>query len=511
MSDQPKKRVGDYEILSELGRGGMGRVYRVRNVISDRIEAMKILLPELAGRQELTARFLREIKLLASLDHPNIGALRTALMVDDQFVMIMEFVEGTTLEERLEQGPLPIPEALEYTDQVLQALSYAHKRGVVHRDIKPANMMLTADGIIKVMDFGIAFAGGSEQRLTSTGTTMGSLPYMSPEQVRGEAADPRSDLYSVGVSLYEMVTGRRPFAADSDFAVMVAHVKETPRPPIEYRSELPPKLNAVILRALVKEKEGRFQSADEFGGALSGTAVEKTAVFTPALSIPVAVEAPQTVKSQALPAPPAAEAAPPPEVQAPRRSSHRGLYMGLGAVLALAVLVAAGTYYRSGAAGSKPSPPPAPAVEEQPAEAPPAPATAPTTVPESAPAPPLRPATAPATHAVPSSPPAEQATKVVEEAVPVVDNSAELEALERQIDNLTSRAFAVDSNLETLRAQQRAAGYDLRGDVVANWGSMKLNLTRAQQALAAGNLAQGKKYADLTENYLGQLERFLGR
>jgi len=175
MSDQTGRRIGDYEILNELGSEGMGRVYRVRNVISDRIEAMKVLLPDLAGRQELAARFLREIKLLAALNHPNIAALRTALTLDNQLVMIMEYVEGTTVASRLERGPIPVPEALNYIDQVLSALSYAHQSHVVHRDIKPANMMVTPAGAVKLMDFGLAHGGddGSPNlSLTVAGTTL---------------------------------------------------------------------------------------------------------------------------------------------------------------------------------------------------------------------------------------------------------------------------------------------------------------------------------------------------
>src|SRR5487761_239535 len=149
-------QVGDYQILSVLGTGGMGKVYKVRNVISDRVEAMKILLPDLSNQQALADRFLREIKVLASLNHPNIAALHTALRVENQLLMIMELVEGVTLGDKLQSGHLPLKEALTYMDQALSALSYAHRQGVIHRDIKPANMMLTSQGILKIMDFGIA-------------------------------------------------------------------------------------------------------------------------------------------------------------------------------------------------------------------------------------------------------------------------------------------------------------------------------------------------------------------
>src|SRR2546423_8536446 len=144
-------RIGDYEILNELGAGGMGRVYKVRNTISDRIETMKILLPDLAGRQELAARFLREIKLLASLNHPNIAQLRTAFANDNQLVMIMEYVEGVSMATHLSGSSISVADALNYIDQVLNALSYAHQQNVIHRDIKPGNMMLTPQGVVKVM------------------------------------------------------------------------------------------------------------------------------------------------------------------------------------------------------------------------------------------------------------------------------------------------------------------------------------------------------------------------
>ena len=166
--------VGDYQIVGILGAGGMGKVYKVRNVISDRIEAMKVLLPDLAHEPELADRFLREIKVQASLEHANIAALHTAIRVENQLLMLMEFVEGDTLEHRLKDGPLPVAEAVDYIRQALAALDYAHTHGVIHRDIKPANMIVTPAGVLKLMDFGIAKAA-TDRKLTMTGTTMGSL------------------------------------------------------------------------------------------------------------------------------------------------------------------------------------------------------------------------------------------------------------------------------------------------------------------------------------------------
>jgi eukaryotic-like serine/threonine-protein kinase len=264
-------RKGDYLILGTLGAGGMGKVYKVRNTLSDRVEAMKVLLPDLSEQQELADRFLREIKVLASLHHPNIAELRTALTIGNQLVMIMEYVEGTTLASRLQQGDMRYADALVCFDQVLAALSCAHSQRIVHRDIKPANIMLAPYGIVKLMDFGIA-RSGNDMGLTMTGTTLGSVAYMSPEQVRCEPLDGRSDLYSVGVSLYEAITGQRPYVSDNNFEVMQAHLQVPATPPIDLKPDIPPGLNQLILMAMAKNPAQRFQTADAMRGALRSVA-----------------------------------------------------------------------------------------------------------------------------------------------------------------------------------------------------------------------------------------------
>jgi serine/threonine-protein kinase len=239
-------RLGDYAIVDVLGAGGMGQVYKVRNIISERTEAMKVLLPNLESDPDLADRFVREIKVQASLQHPNIAALHTALRVNNQLIMLIEYVEGVTIEAELRTGAIPVSKAVDYVRQVLLALSYAHAHGVVHRDIKPANMMLMPDGTVKLMDFGIARIA-QDRRLTQTGRTVGSLYYMSPEQIQGALdLDARSDLYSLGVSLYEMVTGRRPFQGDSDYSIMAAHLSARPVPPLELDASFPPALNDAI-------------------------------------------------------------------------------------------------------------------------------------------------------------------------------------------------------------------------------------------------------------------------
>jgi len=348
------ERMGDYEIVQVLGAGGMGQVYKVRNVLSDRFEAMKVLLPNLEGDSGLADRFLNEIKVQATLDHPNIAKLHTAMKINNQLVMVMEFVDGTSLSTILLRGPLPPSAAAGYAAQVLDALAYAHARGVIHRDIKPANLMLAADGHIKLMDFGIARVQ-ADKRLTQTGSTVGSLFYMSPEQIKGSDPDGRSDLYSLGITMYEMVTGRRPFGGDSDFQIMSAHLQQAPMAPIEVIPGIPSGLSDIILMAIEKDPVARFQTAEAFRGALGHAfpeAVSPTKTLTP-LPIPMPTASPAVPAATMMPPPlpqnlpptiPSAANAPAaapwvvPEA-APR--SRRGLYMALGSIVTLAVLVAA--------------------------------------------------------------------------------------------------------------------------------------------------------------------------
>jgi len=377
MSFQIGDTVGDYQIIGILGAGGMGRVYKVKNLISDRVDAMKVLLPNLAHEPDLADRFVREIKLLASLNHPNIAGLHTAFRLQNQLLMIMEFVQGTTIEEKIKSGALPVQNAIDYASQVLSALGYAHAQGVIHRDIKPANMMLTPENVVKVMDFGIA-KSKTDRKLTITGTIMGSLYYMPPELVQGLALDHRSDLYSFGVSLYEMVTGSRPFKGQSDYDLMVAQLQKAPLPPIEIQPELPKTLNDIIMTALEKDPAKRFQSAEAFRFALqsvrgavaslpvaaapptsSGFAGQTAEVgVAPSATAVVGVPAVQPTAAQvqsttpygaAVPTPqvqpttpygaavplPQAQATPPP----PATKSYRGFYMALGALLTIVVIV----------------------------------------------------------------------------------------------------------------------------------------------------------------------------
>jgi serine/threonine protein kinase len=267
MAIQIGDMFGDYQVTGVLGRGGMGKVYRVRNLVTDREEAMKVALSDVEADSPLADRFLREIKIHASLQHPNIAALHTAMRIEGRLVMIVELIEGASLEERLRQGPFDIPSAIHYVAQVLRALGFAHERGVIHRDIKPANILITAGGMVKLTDFGIARSSDAT-RLTGTGLAVGTLAYMSPEQIRSGVVDARSDIYSLGLTFYEMVTGRRAIQADTEHALMNAQLDEMPAEPAACNPQVPPAISAAIMRALAKHPERRFQTAAEFAGAL---------------------------------------------------------------------------------------------------------------------------------------------------------------------------------------------------------------------------------------------------
>ncbi|MFY9947618.1 MAG: serine/threonine-protein kinase [Candidatus Sulfotelmatobacter sp.] len=302
--------IGDYQILSLLGRGGMGKVFKVRNVISDRIEAMKVLLPDVDATPDLAERFVREIKLVATLDHPNIAGLRTALRSGSQMLMIMEYIDGQPLDQlpnkdQIQPHPPDPHRAVPLIMQVLAALSYAHQRGVIHRDVKPSNVLVRADGTVKLTDFGIASRAG-DPRLTGPGMALGSLYYMSPEQIKAFPVDARSDIYSVGVTLYEIVTGRRPVQGDSLFSIMAAHLQQIPVPPIQLVPHIPPELSSIIERSLQKSPEDRFQSAEDFRAALSNV--------YPDVRPHVATTAPYRISSSTSalqPAPSTTPAAPP--------------------------------------------------------------------------------------------------------------------------------------------------------------------------------------------------------
>jgi serine/threonine-protein kinase len=255
--------VGDYRILEELGRGGMGRVFKVEHTLTHRVEAMKVLAGSRPDAPQQAARSLREIQLQASLDHPNIAAVHNAFWSGEDLVLVMELIQGHSLRRELEQGRVPLAITMGYAGQALAALSYAHAHGVIHRDISPGNMMIGPNGVLKLTDFGLA-KGPGDARLSQTGAPLGSLWYMPPEQVRGSSSDARSDIYSLGAVLYELASGKKPFDGESAFAIMADQVGKAPAPPIEIDPEVPPALSAALMRALEKDPDRRFQTAAEF-------------------------------------------------------------------------------------------------------------------------------------------------------------------------------------------------------------------------------------------------------
>lgn len=282
--------IGDYQVIGELGSGGMGSVFKVRHLISDRIEAMKVLLPDFEQNPELTERFLREIRVHASLSHPAIATLHTALRHNRQLLMVMEYVPGESLNLLLRRKRILLPEAVDITIQLLSALDYAHSLGIIHRDIKPANIMSLQGSRIKLLDFGIA-RPSLEPGLTHTGSAVGSLSYMSPEQVRGLKVDHRTDLYATGVTLYEIATGVRPFTNEDPYAVMKAKVEELPPSARSLNRTIPPEFDRIIGRALVRDPAGRFQTAREFSLALEDSRATLTngpAAANDTLALPLA-------------------------------------------------------------------------------------------------------------------------------------------------------------------------------------------------------------------------------
>ncbi|MER6948362.1 Stk1 family PASTA domain-containing Ser/Thr kinase [Nonomuraea sp. NPDC000554] len=281
---QPRRLGGRYELDGVVGRGGMAEVYRARDIRLDRIVAIKTLRSDLARDHTFQARFRREAQSAASLNHPAVVAVYdTGEDVTDGTpvpYIVMEYVDGRTLRDLLRQDRRLLPErASELVDGILRALDYSHRGGIVHRDIKPANVMITRNGDVKVMDFGIARAmADSAATMTQTAQVIGTAQYLSPEQARGERVDARSDIYSTGCVLYELLTGQPPFTGDSPVAIAYQHVREEPIPPSQIDPQIPQWADAIVLKAMAKDPAHRYQSAGEMRAdiqrAMSGMPVD---------------------------------------------------------------------------------------------------------------------------------------------------------------------------------------------------------------------------------------------
>ena len=265
------KQIGSYKILSLLGAGGMGEVYLAQDTTLDRQVALKFLPDELQQDTTARKRFLREAKSAAALDHPFICHIHEMGETEGKFFIAMEYVQGETLQDKLDQGPLPLSDALEKATEIAEALEAAHKKEIVHRDLKPSNIMLTPEGHVKVMDFGLAkrvtpVEGQEEEittKLTQQGSTLGTVPYMSPEQIRGQAVDTQSDIFSFGIVLFEMLTGVHPFKKASSLDTASSILREEPSPLSDYVPELPEVLQHTVQKMLAKRVEDRCQSAVE--------------------------------------------------------------------------------------------------------------------------------------------------------------------------------------------------------------------------------------------------------
>jgi len=283
VSAEPRILTDRYRVDEVIGQGGMAKVHRGYDLTLGREVAIKVLDPELARDTAFRTRFRLEAQAASRMAHPSIvrvfdaaDAPAAASGTDEPYI-VMELVHGTLLKDIIAAGPLSVEKAIRYADGILEALEYSHRAGVVHRDIKPGNVMITASGTIKVMDFGIARAvSDSSSTVAETTQIIGTAAYFSPEQAKGEPVDARTDLYSAGVVLFEMLTGRQPFRGDSPVAVAYQHVSETPIPPSEINEQLPRAIDAIVLRALAKDPYQRFPDAASFRAALRSVAAGHT-------------------------------------------------------------------------------------------------------------------------------------------------------------------------------------------------------------------------------------------
>ncbi len=556
------QRVADYEVVSVLGSGGMGCVYRVCNVISQRTEAMKILFDDLSAEPELAARFRGEIRTLAALDHPNIAQLHTALQNGNELVMIMEFVEGCTLHQLAQPAPLSPEQVAGYIQQVLAALGYAHSRGVVHRDIKPANIMVTPKGEVKLTDFGIA-KSKAKHDLTRPGTTLGSLNYMSPEQALGIAADERSDIYSVGITMYELLAGTLPFDDEAAYVVLHRQLNEIPRSPIEMNPSLSQGLSDLIMKALEKDASLRFQTAAEFSEALrevTGIAaaqpVESPAVLSHAV-------APAPAMNRRVPRTAAIAAAWRPSTR------RRGWSMGAAAIAAMVLAgftaLAMPRLLKSGAmaktlarsvgrsisiSAPQPSPDAASAVvitaNAATAQSVAQPPAAPTPVDDSHPvraitvvsmspqpemilkpslsrarvagaklvgaayhlgAPPRRISSGEDDLGVPNT--ASDMPKAEAESTPALPAAAvaEVKEIRRQKDALDARASIIRASMVRLRAQKMLDGHELNQSMADAYVNMNVSLAAESADLESGDVAAARSHMEKATNEVSLLEK----
>jgi predicted Ser/Thr protein kinase len=580
------KKIANYQITEKLGEGGMGVVYKGMDTNLGRPVAVKMLTAELAHNPEIVDRFRAEARAQANLSHANLAVLYAFLVEDGTAFMVMEFVEGQTFEQMIRaRGPIPPETALPLFKQALQGVGAAHRMGIVHRDIKPSNIMMNTAGVVKVMDFGIAKVVGT-RGMTRTGMQLGTPAYMAPEQIQNRPIDTRTDIYALGITLYQMLSGQLPFQHESDFETMNSQVSATPPPMKQMFPYAPIQYQNVVNRALEKDPNNRFQTVEEFSAALENPdaipapGVAPTVVAAGAMtmgSAPTLMETSKTVAASggtgaaAMASTPAiaktvlqpgvtAAAAMPAAAHMPpvkKGGWNSGHTFAVVAVAAAVIILAVVSFSKKGSAVSVAQiNAPSTSSQNSPLASPQAAAPAPAaSVPDDL----MKSGTAsdPSTASpvpgggTPSAPmkPVAPSVKVgaggksvnistpgakvnvspnggvqvsgggasvsvpAQEAPPNMSGMSpqEVDALEHRIDQLESRAAAINNSLDHMQKQQAASGYGLRGDMVAAQASMKTNLQKAQSSMEHGDPVKAKKYADAAAANAETLEQFLGR
>ncbi|HEY1126850.1 MAG TPA: Stk1 family PASTA domain-containing Ser/Thr kinase, partial [Actinomycetota bacterium] len=326
---------GRYLVESELGRGGMATVFKGTDTVLGRQVAVKVLSRQYSGDANFVTRFRREAQAAASLNHPNLVSVYDTGTDDGVHFIVMEFVEAKTLADYLAGGGRIMPErSIEIAEAVCDALSVAHAHGIIHRDIKPANIMITSKGDVKVTDFGIARVISGADTLAQTAAVLGTASYLSPEQAQSQPVDQRSDIYSLGVALYEMVTGRPPFSGDSPVMVASKHVLEQPTPPSKLNADVSPELEAVIMKAMAKNPDNRYQDADEMKADLERARLGQGVQATPLL--------PESARTQRIaPAGPPTAVLPP---AAPEDGGRRRWWIPALIILLILAVLGGGLY-----------------------------------------------------------------------------------------------------------------------------------------------------------------------
>jgi len=587
------KKIANYEITGKLGEGGMGVVYKGMDTNLGRPVAVKMLTAELAHNPEIVERFRAEARAQANLNHANLAVLYAFLVEDGTAFMVMEFVEGQTFEQLIRaSGPIPPEKALPLFKQALMGVGAAHRMGIVHRDIKPSNIMLNTAGIVKVMDFGIAKVVGT-RGMTRTGMQLGTPAYMAPEQIQNKPIDTRTDIYALGITLYQMLSGQLPFQHDSDFETMNSQVAAQPPPMQQMFPYAPIQYQNVVMKALEKDPNNRFQTVEAFSAALENpegvvpSGIAATVIATGAGAAPTGrtvmegsgvamASAPAIVSAPAIapviaktvmqpgvtPATPMSAAIPGsasalPPLPPKKTGWNSGHTFAIVAVAAVAIILAvvmlnkkgsvvtsaqvnapSSTSSQNSALGSPQVAAPAPAASvpddlmksataSDPSTASPVPGGG---AASSAPMKPVASAKSGGGASVAVSAPGAKVnvspnggvqvnaggasvSVAAQEAPPVMPamSTQEVDELEHRIDQLASRAAAINSGLDRMQKQQAASGYGLRGDMVAAQASMKINLQRAQSSMEHGDPVKAKKYADVAATNAETLEQFLGR